>query len=76
MSDWSPPSIPRNWLVAIAVFYILFLAYSILIAGQLLLGILPGFVIVFLYFLWRGLMAVEAIADAQQRLASQQDENQ
>ncbi len=76
MSDWSPPSIPRNWLVAIAVFYILFLAYSILIAGQLLLGILPGFVIVLLYFLWRGLMAVEAIADAQQRLASQQDENQ
>jgi hypothetical protein len=75
MSDWSPPSIPRNWLGAIAVFYVLFLAYSILVSGQLLLGILPGFVIVFLYFLWRGLVAVEAIADAQQRLASQRDEN-
>lgn len=76
MSDWSPPSISRNWLVAIALFYILFLAYSVLIAGQLLLGVLPGFVIVFLYFLWRGLVAVEAIADAQQRMASQQDETQ
>lgn len=74
MADWSPPSVPRNWLIAIAVFYVLFLAYSILIAGQLLLGVLPGFVIVFLYFLWRGLVAVEAIADAQQRMASQKEE--
>lgn len=74
MADWSPPSLPRNWLIAIAVFYALLLAYSILIAGQLLLGVLPGFVIVFLYFLWRGLVAVEAIADAQQRMASQKEE--
>ena len=50
MSDWSPPSIPRNWLIAIAVFYILLLAYSILIAGQLLLGIFPGFVSVWWNF--------------------------
>jgi hypothetical protein len=75
MSDWSPPSVPRNWLVAIAVCYAVLLAYSVLIAGQLLLGVLPGFAIVFLYFLWRALVAVEAIADAQQRLASRHEES-
>lgn len=75
MTDWSPPSIPRNWLVAIVVFYIAFLAYSIVIAGQLLLGVFPAFIIVFLYIIWRALAAVEAIADAQQRIASQQEEN-
>ncbi|WP_188884437.1 hypothetical protein [Halarchaeum grantii] len=74
MTDWSPPSIPRNWLIAIVVFYILLLAYSLLIAGQLLLGVLPGFVLVFLYFLWRGMVAVEAIADAQQRMATLREE--
>jgi len=74
MTDWSQPSLPRHWLIAIVVFYVLLLAYSIIIAGQLLLGILPGFVIVVLYFLWRGLVAVEAIADAQQRMASQREE--
>jgi len=75
MADWSPPSISRNWLIAIVVFYIAFLAYSIVIAGQLLLGIFPAFIIVFLYIIWRALAAVEAIADAQQRIASQQEEN-
>ena len=75
MADWSPASIPRNWLIAIALLYILFLAYLTLIVQQLLLGVFPGLVIVFLYFLWRGLVALEAIADAQQRMASQQEEN-
>jgi len=74
MADWSPPSISRNWVIAIGVFYVLLLAYSIIIAGQLLLGLLPGFLIVVLYFLWRVLIAVEAIADAQQRMASQREE--
>ncbi|AXG10522.1 hypothetical protein [Haloplanus rubicundus] len=75
MTNWSPPSIPRNWFVAIVVFYVLLIAYSVLIVGQLLLGVLSGFVFVFLYFLWRCLVAVEAIADAQQRMAFQQEEN-
>jgi len=75
MADWSPPSIPRSWLIAIVVFYIAFLAYSLVIAGQLLLGVFPAFIIVFLYIIWRVLAAVEAIADAQQRIASQQEEN-
>ena len=57
------------------VFYIAFLAYSLVIAGQLLLGVFPAFIIVFLYIIWRLLAAVEAIADAQQRIASQQEEN-
>jgi len=75
MPDWSPPTIPHNWLVVVVLLYILLLAYSVLISGQLLLGVLAGFVIVFLYFLWRCLAAVEAIADAQQRMASQQEQS-
>jgi len=74
MAEWSPPSISRTGVIAIGVFYVLLLAYSIVIAGQLLLGLLPGFLIVVLYFLWRGLVAVEAIADAQQRMASRREE--
>lgn len=76
MPDWSPPSIPRPWLLAGVVFYILLLAYLILIAGQLLLGVLPGVLLLGVYFLWRGLAAVEAIADAQQRMAAQEEQNQ
>lgn len=75
MEGWSPPSIPRNWLIAIVIFYIAFLAYSILIAGQLLLGVFPAFIIAFFYILWRALVAVEAIADAQQRIAYREEEN-
>jgi hypothetical protein len=75
MADWSPPSIPRNWLAAIVVFYALFLGYSILIAGQLLLGVIPAFVLGLLYFSWRLLVAVEAIANALQRIASQREQN-
>lgn len=76
MTDWSPPSIPRPWLIAGVVFYILLLAYSVLITGQLLLGVLPGFLLFGLYFLWRVLAAVEAIADAQQRMAAQEEQDQ
>lgn len=75
MADWSPPSIPRPWLVAIVGVSVLLLAYSILVAGQVLLGVLPGLLLVILYFLWRGLAALEAIADAQQRMAARREED-
>ena len=73
MPGWSPPSIPRSWTATIIVLYILFLLYSVLIAVQPLLGLLPALTIIPLYLLWRLLIAVEAIADAQQRIAHQQD---
>jgi hypothetical protein len=74
MANWSPPSVPRTWLVVAAVLYVLLLAYSVLVLGQLLLGVLPGLLFVGLYVLWRFLTAIEAIADAQQRIARQREQ--
>lgn len=71
MSHWSPPSVPRPWLAAAGVLYALVLAYSLLVAQQLLLGLLFGVVPVSVYLLWRFLVTVEAIADALQRIARQ-----
>jgi hypothetical protein len=73
MASWSPPSIPQQWLVAAAVLYVLLFGYSVLVVGQVLLGILPGIVLAVLYVSWRFLAAVEAIADAQQRIARQRE---
>lgn len=70
MSHWSPPSLPRPWLAATGVLYALVLAYSLLVIQQLLVGVLFGLVPVSLYLLWRFLAAVEAIADALQRIAA------
>lgn len=76
MPDWSPPSIPRKWLVGMSLVYVLILLYSVIIAGQILLGVLPGIWIGALYLFWRVLAALEAIADALQRIASQQEQDQ
>jgi CHASE2 domain-containing sensor protein len=73
MANWSPPSLPRRWLAAAAVLSVLVLVYSVLILGQFLLGLLPTLLLGVLYVLWRFLAAVEAIADAQQRLADQRE---
>jgi hypothetical protein len=75
MANWSPPSVPRKWLVVATVLYVLLLAYSVLVLGRILLGVLPGLAFVSLSVLWRVLAAVEAIADAQQRLADQRERN-
>jgi Ca2+/Na+ antiporter len=73
MSDQSPPSVPRSWLVVVAVLYVLLLAYSILILGQLVVPVFAGVSLVLLYvfglFLWRFLRAAESAADALQRIA-------
>jgi hypothetical protein len=70
MNGWSPPSLSRRTVAAIATGYVLIAAYSLVIAAQLLLGvILPGVVLLGSYLLWRFLRAVEAIADALQRIA-------
>lgn len=74
MPDWSPPSISQGWLVGIGLLSVAWLGYSLLILSQLLLGLLPGIVIGALYILWRFLVAVEAIADALQRIAHQREQ--
>jgi hypothetical protein len=56
------------------VLYALLLAYSIVIAGRLLLGVLPGLILLVIYLLWRLVVAVEAIADAQQRMVDHDDD--
>ena len=74
MSGWSPPSLSRRTVAAIATGYVLIAAYSLVIAAQLLLGVvLPGVVLLGSYLLWRFLRAVEAIADALQRIADAQE---
>lgn len=73
MSDWSPPSVPRAWLGVALVLYVLFTAYSVVIAGRVLLTVFPGLALLSLYLLWRFIVAVEAIADAQQRLADSRE---
>lgn len=45
MSDWSPPTVPRNWAIGIGLLYVLFLLYALLGVGNILLGVLPGFLI-------------------------------
>lgn len=74
MANWFPPSLPRTWLATIVVLYALILAYSIVVAGQLLFGVVSGLVLIAIYLFWRFIVAVETIADAQQRMADQNDE--
>ena len=61
----------RTLRIGAAVFAVLLLVYSVLIAGQLLLwvGLISPFV--FLYFVWRFVRAHERIAAAQERRARQ-----
>jgi len=74
MPGWSPPSVPREWLVGIGVAYAALFGYGLLVAQQILLfGLFPAVFLVSVYFLWRFLAAVEAIADALQRLARQRE---
>jgi len=75
MSEWSPPSVPRQWGVGIRLVYALVAVYSLMVIQQFLLGVvIPAVLIVSSYLLWRFLVAVEAIADALQRIARQREE--
>lgn len=73
MPAWSPPSIPRHWLVAVALLSVLWLAYAFLVLQQILLGLIPLIAFAAVYVGWRFLAAFEAIADAQQRLAARRE---
>lgn len=75
MSDWSPRTLPRSWVLAIGVVYACLFAYGLIIVGQVVLfGVVPLFLVGGGYFLWRFLTAVEAIADALQRLSRQREQ--
>jgi len=73
MSNWSPPAVRQLWLAVFVVGYLLVLAYSVVIAQRILLGIWIGVLCGALYLGWRLLTAIEAIADALQRIARQRE---
>ena len=73
MSEWTRPQLSRPVITGLSICYLLVLAYSVIIAGQILLGLLIGAVFGVVYLGWRFLVAVEAIADALQRIARQQE---
>ena len=75
MSNWSPPSVPRNWAIGIGLLYVLFLLYALLGVGNILLGVLPGLLLLFFYILWRFLVVLEAIAGSLQRIAQEKEQH-
>jgi hypothetical protein len=61
---------PSSVALAIAgVLCLAWLAYAVLVVQQILLGLVPLAVAGMGYFLWRLLVAIEAIAAAQQQIA-------
>jgi len=69
MSDWSPPTLSRGQLAGIIGGLLAVAAYSLVIAQQLLLVMVPATAVVVGYLAWRFVAAIEAIADAIQRIA-------
>jgi hypothetical protein len=74
MSDWSPPTLSRGQLAGIVVTLLAAAAYSLVIAQQLLLVVVPAAALLAVYLTWRFIVAVEAIADALQRIADHKTE--
>ncbi|MCU4800696.1 hypothetical protein OB920_09970 [Halobacteria archaeon HArc-gm2] len=74
MSERSPSRLPSPWITAgIVVLWMAWVLYSLIIIQQILLGLLPGVVLLGGYVAWRFLSAFEAIADGLQRIADQQE---
>ena len=76
MSGWSPPALSRRQLAAVGLLIAVSVVYSVFVAAQLLLVLGPAVLLVTLYFAWRLLLAVEAIADALQRIADAQSDTE
>ena len=74
MAGYSPPTLSGVQVAATTVVVILSVVYSVLIAAQLLLSIIPIVFVLILYIVWRFLKATEAIADAVQRIADGQQD--
>ena len=75
MSSWSPPSIPRTWIVGVGLLYVLIVGYSVVVAQEILFGVWIGLLFGSLFLLWRFVAAVEGIADALQRISRQREDN-
>jgi len=73
MSEWSPPTPSRTAIAAFALVAVLLLAYALLIVQQFLLGVLPIVLVALGYLIWRVVVALEAIADAAQRIADERE---
>jgi CHASE2 domain-containing sensor protein len=73
VSGWSPPAPSRAVVVGFGAASLLILAYALLIQGAILLGLLPVLLIGLGYLVWRIVAAVEAIADAAQRIADEHE---
>jgi hypothetical protein len=74
MSDWSPHSFPRQWLAGGAVLYVALVAYGLLVVQEILLfAVFPPLLFGSIYFAWRLLRAIEAVADGVQRIARQME---
>ena len=74
MSEWSPPTLSRGQLAGIIVAFLAVSAYSFVIAQQLFLVVVPAAALLAVYLTWRFVVAVEAIADALQRIADHKTE--
>lgn len=73
MSDRSPPTIPLQALPIVVVLYAAVALYFVLVVQRILLAVFVGLLFATAYFAYRLLAAVEAIADAQQRMADRQE---
>lgn len=62
-------------MIGIGFLYVLFLLYALLGVGNVLLGILPGLLLLFFYSLWRFLVVLEAIAGFLQRIAQEKEQD-
>ena len=62
MSDYSPPSLPTPLAGGALALLAAVFAYSVMIAHQPLLGVLPALLVGVGYYAWRVLAALEAIA--------------
>ena len=73
MSDRSPStSLPV--VIGLTVISAFLLVYALIIVQQILLGFMLVTWLVGLYLVWRLLVAIEAIADAHQRIAHQREQ--
>ena len=75
MTGYSPPSIPPSWFGGTALLFFVALAFALLVVQEPLLILFPAVVVGGFYLSWRFLLAVEAIADALQRIASNRRED-
>lgn len=69
MPNWSPPSLSNRTAAFVGVLLVVVLFYALFVLQNVLLGLFPVFAVGAGYILWRLLAAIEAIADALQRLA-------